>query len=96
MRAVLAFTRAYPGQSAAVLAALIIAGLVEGVSLTALLPALSAALESGGIETSGKSGAAVELRSAERRAGKQCRWGCRSRWRPQHEKKELRDSQRSV
>jgi ATP-binding cassette subfamily C protein len=61
MRAVLAFTRAYPGQSAAVLTALIVAGLVEGVSLTALLPALSAALETGGIETSGKSGTAVEL-----------------------------------
>jgi ATP-binding cassette subfamily C protein len=61
MRAVLAFVRAYPWQSLGVLVALVVAGLVEGVSLTALLPALSATLESGGVEGSGQSGAAVDL-----------------------------------
>jgi ATP-binding cassette subfamily C protein len=35
------FARAYPSQSAIMLVALLIAGLVEGVSLTALLPLLN-------------------------------------------------------
>lgn len=61
MRAVLAFIRAYPGQSVGVLFALIVAGLVEGVSLTALLPALSAALDGGVGGTSEKGSAAVDL-----------------------------------
>lgn len=45
MRAVFAFVRAYPWQSLGVLVALVVAGLVEGVSLTALLPMLTVALE---------------------------------------------------
>jgi len=61
MRAVFAFIRAYPGQSVGVLLALIVAGLVEGVSLTALLPALSAALDGGSGGTSEKGSAAVDL-----------------------------------
>ena len=38
------FARAYPVQSAIMLAALLIAGLVEGFSLTALLPLLNKVL----------------------------------------------------
>jgi ATP-binding cassette subfamily C protein len=61
MRVVVAFIRAYPKQTAIVLVALILAGLVEGVSLTALLPALSAALDrEKGIPPS-ESGMAVDV-----------------------------------
>ncbi|GAB6068712.1 ABC transporter ATP-binding protein [Methylothermus subterraneus] len=45
MRLLLQFARTYPWQSAVVLLALLLAGLVEGASLTALLPVLTAALE---------------------------------------------------
>ncbi|MCX8048141.1 MAG: ABC transporter ATP-binding protein/permease [Methylohalobius sp.] len=38
------FVRTYPGQSAIVLLALILAGMVEGFSMTALLPVLTAAM----------------------------------------------------
>ena len=38
------FARAYPLQSAVMLIALLIAGLIEGVSLTALLPLLNQVL----------------------------------------------------
>jgi len=42
------FLKAYPKQSIIVLLALIVAGLVEGISLTALLPMLSVAVEQSG------------------------------------------------
>ena len=61
MRAVIAFVRAYPWQSLGVLVALFVAGMVEGVSLTALLPMLSAALEREGGATSQAGGVAVEM-----------------------------------
>ncbi len=48
MRLLLRFVRAYPWQSAVVMSALILAGLVEGVSMTALLPILSSVVEQGG------------------------------------------------
>lgn len=61
MRTVLAFIRAYPGQTALVLTALIVAGLVEGVSVTALLPALGAAIgRERGVEPSSE-GLAVDV-----------------------------------
>lgn len=44
MRVMVTFARAYPWQTAAVLLALLVAGTVEGVSLTALLPAVSSAM----------------------------------------------------
>ncbi len=42
MKLFLAFSRAYPAQSALVLGALVLASLLEGVGLTTLLPLLSA------------------------------------------------------
>ncbi len=42
MKLLVAFSRAYPAQSALVLAALVLAGLFEGLGLTTLLPLLSA------------------------------------------------------
>jgi ATP-binding cassette subfamily C protein len=52
MRVILSFARRYPWPTVAALVALIVAGAVEGLSLTALLPALAAIFgsESGGIE----------------------------------------------
>lgn len=61
MRAVFAFVRAYPWQSLGVLVALVVAGLVEGVSLTALLPMLTVALERESGAASEQSGFAVSL-----------------------------------
>ncbi|BCX81425.1 ATP-binding cassette, subfamily C, bacterial [Methylomarinovum caldicuralii] len=58
MRLLLRFLRAYPHQSLIVLVALVLAGLVEGVSMTALLPMLSSVVESGGaleMEADGKA-----------------------------------------
>ena len=61
MRAILAFIRAYPGQTAVVLASLFLAGMVEGMSLTALLPAISVAFDRDqGRSAGGASGVAVE------------------------------------
>lgn len=61
MRVVLAFIRAYPRQTVLVLVALIVAGFVEGVSLMALLPALSTALDrEKGIEPN-SAGMAVDI-----------------------------------
>ena len=45
------FARAYPLQSAIMLVALLVAGLVEGVSLTALLPLLNKVLVTPGADT---------------------------------------------
>ena len=42
MKLFLAFSRAYPAQSALVLGALVLASLLEGVGLTTLFPLLSA------------------------------------------------------
>ncbi len=47
MRVLRAFIRSYPRQSAAVLVALLVAGTVEGASLTALLPMLAIAMRGG-------------------------------------------------
>ncbi|BCX89093.1 ATP-binding cassette, subfamily C, bacterial [Methylomarinovum tepidoasis] len=58
MRLLFRFLRAYPRQSLIVLVALVLAGLVEGVSMTALLPMLSSVVESGGaleMKTDGKA-----------------------------------------
>ena len=52
------FARAYPLQSAIMLFALLIAGLVEGLSLTALLPLLNRVLESPG--SAGSESTAIE------------------------------------
>ena len=61
MRAVLAFLRTYPRQSMIVLLALVVAGAVEGVSLTALLPAFSAAIDRELGTTSRGSGLALDM-----------------------------------
>jgi ATP-binding cassette, subfamily C, bacterial len=61
MRAILAFVRAYPRRSALVLVALFVAGTLEGMSLTALLPALSVAVQGDGQQPGGLSGFAVEF-----------------------------------
>jgi ATP-binding cassette subfamily C protein len=53
------FARAYPLQSAVMLLALLIAGLVEGVSLTALLPLLNQILVKPG--TSGEGASGIEI-----------------------------------
>lgn len=45
MRLLIQFIQTYPWQSAVVLLALLLAGLVEGVSMTALLPVLTTAME---------------------------------------------------
>jgi ATP-binding cassette subfamily C protein len=47
MRLLLSFARAYPWQSGATLLALLVAGLVEGIGLSTLLPVLSSAIDSG-------------------------------------------------
>jgi len=60
VRVVLAFVRAYPGKSLLVLTALVVAGIVEGVSLTALLPALSVAIDPEQALATGVSGFAAE------------------------------------
>ena len=60
MRVVLAFARTYPRQTLAVLLALSVAGAVEGVSLTALLPALSAATRDGAAPETGVGGLVVQ------------------------------------
>src|SRR5262245_30373892 len=60
VRVVLAFVRAYPRKSLLVLVALVVAGVVEGVSLTALLPALSVAIDPEQADATGHSGFAVE------------------------------------
>jgi ATP-binding cassette subfamily C protein len=46
MRVIASFARAYPWQSLVVLLALVVAGSVEGASMTALIPAIGAWLES--------------------------------------------------
>ncbi len=55
------FIRAYPTQSAIMLAALLIAGLAEGVSLTALLPLLNRFIDKPGPEVSGDADQGSEL-----------------------------------
>ncbi len=50
MRLLFKFFRAYPWQSALMLFALLLAGIAEGISLSALLPLLSIALDQGGAE----------------------------------------------
>lgn len=47
MRVIVTFARDYPWQSVTVLVTLLLAGIVEGVSLTALLPVLSASIQHG-------------------------------------------------
>jgi ATP-binding cassette subfamily C protein len=59
MRAVLAFVRSYPRRSLLVLAALVVGGFVEGVSLSALLPAMSVAIDPEHAKTKGVSGFVV-------------------------------------
>src|SRR5215468_9837826 len=61
MRAVIAFIRAYPRRSLIVLVALVVAGTLEGVSMTALLPVLSVALDHGTTDENGVSGIAMKL-----------------------------------
>ena len=61
MRAVLAFIRAYPRRSLLVLTALVIAGTLEGISMTALLPVLSVALEHNSADANGVGGVALTL-----------------------------------
>ena len=56
MRVILAFVRAYPRKSLLVLGALVVAGIVEGLSLTALLPALSVAIDPEQARAAGVSG----------------------------------------
>jgi ATP-binding cassette subfamily C protein len=54
MRVIVSFARAYPWQSLLVLVALVVAGTVEGASMTALIPAIGAWLEiEGGSDASG-------------------------------------------
>ncbi len=58
MRLLLQFLRTYPRQSVVVLVALILAGLIEGASMTALLPILSTAVAQDGelqVDDGGKS-----------------------------------------
>ena len=61
MRVILSFARVYPWQSLIVLVALVVAGVVEGASMTALLPAIGAwlELEGSGDSTGGPIGQAV-------------------------------------
>jgi len=54
------FARAYPVHSAVMLCALLIAGLIEGVSLTALLPLLDMVLDKPGTPTGDASGVEVD------------------------------------
>jgi ATP-binding cassette subfamily C protein len=61
MRAILAFLRAYPRQSALVLAALFVAGTLEGISMTALLPVFTLALQQGPADASGVGGIALRV-----------------------------------
>ena len=61
MRAILAFVRAYPRQSVLVLTALVVAGTLEGISMTALLPVLTVALEREPADPSGVGGIASKL-----------------------------------
>jgi ATP-binding cassette, subfamily C, bacterial len=61
MRAVLAFIRAYPRRSILVLTALVVAGTLEGISMTALLPVLSVALERDSAGTGRVGGVALTL-----------------------------------
>jgi ATP-binding cassette subfamily C protein len=60
VRVILAFVRAYPRKSLLVLGALVVAGIVEGVSLTALLPALSVAIDPEQARAAGMSGFVVD------------------------------------
>jgi len=58
MRLLLRFIRAYPWQSTIIMLALLMAGLVEGASMTALLPILTTAVEQDGtLELEGGKGA---------------------------------------
>ncbi|MFQ5487332.1 MAG: ABC transporter ATP-binding protein, partial [Gammaproteobacteria bacterium] len=57
MHLLLKFFRVYPWQSALMLFALLLAGIAEGISLSALLPLLSIALDQGaGAEAAGEGG----------------------------------------
>ncbi|XSG83904.1 MAG: ABC transporter ATP-binding protein [Methylohalobius sp. ZOD2] len=73
MRLLIQFIQAYPWQSAVVLVALILAGLVEGASMTALLPVLTSAVEQSGqggeIVLTGKQGGSGYLLQALRWLG---------------------------
>jgi len=55
MRVIAAFARAYPWQSLVVLLCLVVAGTIEGASMTALIPAIGAWLEAGssGVQAGG-------------------------------------------
>ncbi len=61
MRVIVSYARAYPWQSLVVLIALVVAGTVEGASMTALIPAIGAwlELEGGSDATGGALGRAV-------------------------------------
>ncbi len=56
MHLLLKFFRVYPWQTALMLLALLLGGIAEGVSLSALLPLLSIALDQGGSEGGGDKG----------------------------------------
>lgn len=55
MKLLIAFTRRYPLQTVGVMTALLLAGLIEGLSLTTLLPLLQLALNSGAHHPSGEA-----------------------------------------
>lgn len=57
MRLIVSFARAYPWQSLLVLLCLVVAGTVEGASMTALIPAIGAWLEAGATGTPAEGGA---------------------------------------
>jgi ATP-binding cassette, subfamily C, bacterial len=59
------FARAYPLQSAVMLFALLIAGLIEGVSLTALLPLLNQVVATPGTPAENASGVAADSGSGD-------------------------------
>jgi len=63
MRLLISFWRAYPLQSAIMLLALLLAGVAEGIGLSALLPLISVAI---GSQTGAESGASVSHSGVER------------------------------
>ncbi|HSJ96902.1 MAG TPA: ABC transporter ATP-binding protein [Myxococcota bacterium] len=56
MRVLVSFARRHPGPTVLVLVALVVAGIVEGFSLTALLPVLASILDAGGEALAGTEG----------------------------------------
>jgi ATP-binding cassette subfamily C protein len=64
MKLFVAFSRAYPAQSALVLGSLVLAGVIEGLSLTTLLPLLSSRAGDAGGAQSGIGGVVTRLLGA--------------------------------